>query len=102
MIEGRCPLTDDALFHFSGGWTHSSGLLAFGINTDQRHSADTFVTCGDYVAASPQIGLHFFGQALGHRQAAEVGAVLAEGTDEMVVEKRGALKASSGLMPNST
>ena len=30
-----------------------------------------------------QVGLHFFGQSVGHRQAAQVGAVLAEGTDEM-------------------
>ena len=35
------------------------------------------------MAPSPQFGLYLFGQSARHRQAAQLGAVLAKGTDEM-------------------
>jgi hypothetical protein len=36
------------------------------------------------VAASPQVGLHCFGEGVGHREAAQAGTVLTEGADEML------------------
>ena len=38
---------------------------------------------GNHVAASPQVGLHCFGEGVGHREAAQAGTVLTEGADEM-------------------
>ena len=35
------------------------------------------------VAASPQVGLHCFGEGVGHREAAQSGTVLTEGADEV-------------------
>ena len=55
------------LFHFSGGRTHRCGLPRLGINSDQRDAAYTFAADGYDVAASPEISLHIFGQAFGHR-----------------------------------
>ena len=72
-----------SLFHLAGGRTHGGGLLGFGVNADQRHSAHCAAAEGNHVTASPQIGLQFIGQGVGDRQAAQVGTVLAEGTDEM-------------------
>ncbi len=71
------------LFHFSGGRTHGGGLLGLGVNADQRHSAHSAAAEGNHVTASPQVGLHCFGQGVGDRQAAQAGTVLAEGADEM-------------------
>ncbi len=72
-----------SLFHFAGGRTHGGRLLGLGVNADQRHSAHSAAADGNHVAASPQVSLHSFGQGVGNRQAAQGGAVLAEGADEM-------------------
>ena len=50
------------LLLFSGGRTHGGGLLGLGVNADQRHSAHSAAADGNHVAASPQVGLHCFGQ----------------------------------------
>src|SRR5215472_1388906 len=71
------------LFHFASDRTHAGGLLGLGVNADPRHSAHSSAADGNHVATRPQVGLHFFGQRVGHRQAAQAGAALAEGADEM-------------------
>jgi hypothetical protein len=71
------------LFHFASGRTHAGGLLGLGVNADQRHSTHAAAARGNHVATSPQVGLDLFGQGIGHRQAAQPGAALAEGADEM-------------------
>src|SRR5215469_689242 len=71
------------LFHLVSGRTHGGGLPSLGINADQRHSAHPAAADGNHVATSSQVGLHRFWQSLRHRQAPQIGAVLAEGADEM-------------------
>jgi hypothetical protein len=41
-------------------------------------------TSAGHVATSPQVGLHCFGEGVGHREAAQAGTVLTEGADEML------------------
>jgi hypothetical protein len=80
----KCPNRGKrGLFHFASGRTHSGGLLRLRVKADQGHSAHSFSADAKHVTTSPQLGLHFFGQSVGHRQAAQVGAVLAEGSYEM-------------------
>src|ERR1700733_783771 len=73
-----------ALFHFPSSRTHGGGLLGLGVNADERHSADSPAVDGNYVAASAQVGLHRFGEGVGHGEAAQAGSVLTEGADEML------------------
>src|ERR1700735_3420491 len=88
-MEGRTPSSSQAvagpraLFHFTSRRTHTGGLPGLRVNADQRHSAHSAAARGNYVAASPQVCLHSFGQGLGHGEAAQAGPVLTEGADEM-------------------
>jgi len=58
------------LFHFSRGRTHGGGLPGLGVNADQSHASHSAAADGDHVAASPQVGLHCFGEGVGHGEAA--------------------------------
>ena len=51
-----------SLIDFARGRTHGGGLLGLGVNADQRHSAHSAAAGGNHVAASPQVGLHCFGE----------------------------------------
>jgi NADPH:quinone reductase-like Zn-dependent oxidoreductase len=82
-LIGKVKQNGSCLFHFAGGRTHGGGLLGLGVNADQRHAAHCAAAEGNHVTASPQVGLQFFRQVVGDRQAAQGGTVLAEGTDEM-------------------
>src|ERR1700733_10981334 len=73
------PVTPIFLFDFSSSRTHGGGLPGLGVNADQRHSADSAAADGNYVTASPQVGLHRFGEALWYGEAAQAGTVLTEG-----------------------
>jgi hypothetical protein len=79
---------------FARGRAHGGGLLGLGVNADKRHSTHAAAAGRDHVAASPQVGLHCFGQGVGHREAAQAGTVLTEGADEMLSGEARRLKRS--------
>src|ERR1700735_3005476 len=74
---------DVKLFFLACRRTHGGGLLRLGINSDQCDSAHARAASGNHVSARSQVVLHTFRQGRWHRKATQVGAILAEGADEV-------------------
>src|SRR6478609_868110 len=81
--SGRYIRGTVSLIDLARGRTDGGGLLSLEVNPDQRHSAHPLAAGGHHVATSPQVGLHCFGEGVGHREAAQAGTLLTEGADEM-------------------
>src|SRR5581483_3211794 len=85
-----------SLLHFARGRSHSCRLPRLRINTDQRHSSNSFTKIAEHMATSSEVRLYVCGQRARHRQAAQLRVVLAERADGMLGREAGRLERLLG------